>query len=364
MPLKQIASFSVSYLQILDEDGVVDTKLEPELPPEKLLQMYRWMSLGREADQRMLKLQRQGRVGTFGPCTGQEAISVGAAMAMGKDDWFVGSFRELAGRLVRGEPLSNPYLFHNGFEEGNLLPADHNKRLLPINIIVGSQCLHAAGVGYAMKYRREKAAVVAFMGDGATSEGDFHEGLNFAAVWLAPVVFISQNNQWAISIPREKQTSSRTLAQKGIAYEIPCLQIDGNDALAVYKAVRDALEKAYAGEGPSFIEAITYRLMMHTTADDPTKYRPNEEVERWWQKEPLLRFRKYLTNKGLWDDAQQAALEQEIKAEVDAAVKDFESRNYFKPDAPFDHVFGTRHAHLEDQRRQFLAKLAEEANDA
>ena len=237
-------------------------------------------------------------------------------------------------------------------------------RTLPNAVIVGSQTLHAVGIGYALKYNKEKAASLVFFGDGATSEGDFHEGMNFAAVWQAPVVFVSQNNQWAISIPREKQTRSRTLAQKAIAYEMPCLQIDGNDALAVYKAVRDALERAYAGEGPSFIEAITYRLMMHTTADDPTKYRSNEEVEKWWQREPLLRFRKYLTNKGLWDDAKQAALEAEVKEEVDTAVKEFEARSDFKPDAPFDHVFGTEHAVIAEQRREFLAHLEKEADDA
>ena len=364
MPLKQIAKFSVSYLQILDEKGNVDEKLAPDLSPDEIVDLYRWMFLAREADQRMLKLQRQGRVGTFGPCTGHEAVSVGAAMAMNEKDWFVGAFRELGGRLVRGEPLTNTYIFHNGYEEGNLLPEGHIRRLMPFNIIVGSQCPQAAGIGYALKYRQEKAAAVVFLGDGATSEGDFHEGMNFAAVWQAPVVFISQNNQWAISRPRDKQTRSQTLAQKGIAYGIPSLQVDGNDALAVYKAVQDALARAYADEGPSFIEAVTYRLMMHTTADDPTKYRPDEEAQQWWPKEPLLRYRKYMVKKGIWDDARQEELEREIKVQVDAAVKDFESRSGQKPDAPFDHVFGTKHEVIEEQRREFLANLQEEAADA
>jgi pyruvate dehydrogenase E1 component alpha subunit len=364
MPLKEQGNWSVSYLQILDEEGNVDKKLEPDLSPEQLKAIYRWMFLAREADQRMLKLQRQGRVGTFGPCTGQEACCVGAAYAMGEKDWFVGAFRELGGRLVRGEPLTNAYLFHNGYEEGNLQPRGAEQRLLPINIIVASQCLHAAGLGYALKYRGEKAAVVAFMGDGATSEGDFHEGLNFAGVWQAPCVFISQNNQWAISIPREKQTRSETLAQKAIGAGIPGIQVDGNDALAVYQATRDALERAYAGEGPTLIEAITYRLLMHTTADDPSKYRSEEETQEWWKKEPLLRFRKYLEKKEIWDEEQQAALEQEIKAQVDAAVQEFESRADFKPDAPFDHVYGTRHTEIEEQRQEFLTVLKEEADDA
>jgi pyruvate dehydrogenase E1 component alpha subunit len=363
MPRKEIATFSVEYLQILDEEGRVDEELEPDLPPEELLRMYRGMVLAREADQRMLNLQRQGRVGTFGPSTGQEAVSVAAACAMGSDDWFVGAFRELGGRLVRGEPLTHPYLFYNGYEEGNVQPAEA-RRLLPINIIVASQCLHAAGVGYALKLRGERAAAVAFMGDGATSQGDFHEALNFAAVWQAPVVFISQNNQWAISIPRSQQTHSRTLAQKGIAYDVPCIQIDGNDVLACRVAVQEALERAYAGGGPTFIEAVTYRLLMHTTADDPKRYRTSAEEEDWWRKEPLPRYRDYLIAKGVWDVDRDEELLGEIKAEVDRAVKEFEARSDFAPDAPFDHVYGTSHPEIEVQRRAYLANLRQEAGDA
>lgn len=363
MPLKEIGKFSVSYLQILDEDGKVDTKLEPDLDEQELLTIYRRMVLAREADQRMLKLQRQGRVGTFGPNTGQEAISVGAASAMGENDWFLGAFRELGGRLTRGEPLTHGYIFHNGYEEGNVQP-DSARRLLPINIVVGSQTLQAVGIAYAMKYRREKAAAVTFFGDGATSQGDFHEAMNFAAVWQAPVVFVCQNNQWAISIPRSRQTRAKTLAQKAIGYDMPGIQVDGNDALAVYQATREALERAYAGEGPTLIEAMTYRLLMHTTADDPSKYRDEKEAEAWWQKEPLIRFRKYLMNKGFWDEAKDEALQKEIAAEVKAAVAEFEARQDYRLDAPFDHVFGTKHEVIEEQRREFLAQLAKEASDA
>jgi pyruvate dehydrogenase E1 component alpha subunit len=364
MPIKVIEKFDVPYMRILDEKGVVDKKLEPELSEEQLVKIYRDMYLAREGDQRMLKMQRQGRVGTFGPCSGQEACVVPSATALGENDWFVGAFREMGGRMVRGEPISNCYLFHNGFEEGNVLPETASKRMLPINIIVGSQTLHAAGIGYAMKYRKEKAAVIVYMGDGATSEGDFHEAMNFAAVWKAPVIFLCQNNQWAISIPREKQTASSTLAQKAIAYGMPGIQVDGNDALAVYKATKDALDRAYAGEGPTFIEAVTYRLMMHTTADDPTRYRTEEEVEEWRKIEPLIRFRKYLEAKGYWDDKKQAAFEEEIKNEVDQAVKDFESQSGFKPDAPFDHVYGTTHEEIEEQRQEFLASLKEDSSNA
>lgn len=362
MPRKTLAEFKVEYLQVLDEDGNVDRDLEPDLSDDDLLRLYRGMVRARELDQRMLKLQRQGRIGTFGPCTGQEAPSTAAALAMQDDDWFVGAFRELGGRLMRGEPLTNTLYFHNGWEEGNRLAPEVGRRMLPFTIIVASQCLHAAGVGYAAKLRGQGEAVVCFMGDGATSEGDFHEGMNFAGVWKAPVVFVSQNNQWAISVPRDRQTSSRTIAQKAVAYDMPCLQVDGNDALACYVAVQEALERARRGEGPSFIEAVTYRLMMHTTADDPRKYRTEEEEQLWWSREPLLRFEKYLVGKKIWDQAKEDALRTELRAEVDAAVQEFEAQKPWPADLPFEHVYAEKHPSIERQHREFLANLKEEAD--
>lgn len=361
MPEKVIEEFSVPRLEILDENAVVDEKLEPQLGDEQLINMYRAMQLARESDERMLKLQRQGRIGTFGPCTGQEACVVGPAFAMAENDWFVSAFRELGARLHLGESLTDQLLYYNGFEEGTVRP-NGDGRLLPISVIVGAQTLHAVGIAYAMKYRKEKSAVLVFMGDGATSEGDFHEAMNFAAVWQAPVIFICQNNQWAISVPRDKQTKSKTIAQKAIAYQMPGIQVDGNDVLATYSATKDALERAYQGKGPTLIEAVTYRLTMHTTADDPKKYRTDAEVEEWLGREPLIRFRKYLENKGIWNDEKQTALDEEIKQEIEVAVQKFEARTEFKPDAPFDHVFGTKHDVIEEQRQEFLASL-EEANN-
>jgi pyruvate dehydrogenase E1 component alpha subunit len=364
MPLKVIEEFSVSRLQILDEEGNVDKKLEPEIAPDLLLKIYRAMVLAREADQRMLKLQRQGRIGTFGPSSGQEATAVGAAAAMTDADWFVAAFRELGARLWRGEPLVNSFYYYNGYEEGNVQPAEGSKRTLPNAVIVGSQTLHAVGIGYALKYNKEKAASLVFFGDGATSEGDFHEALNFAGVWKAPTVFFCQNNQWAISVPRSKQTAAKTLAQKAIAHGVRGIQVDGNDVLAVYKATSEALQRARDGEGPTLIEGVTFRLMMHTTADDPKKYRTEEVEKKWWKVEPLIRFRKYLVNKGLWDDAKQEALMEEIKNEIDAAVKEFETPREFKPDEPFDHIFGTEHPDIEEQRQKFLAALELEVSNA
>ncbi len=359
---RRIAQFSVSFLQVLDENGIPDERLMPELNDDELLEMYRAMVVAREADQRQLKLQRQGRMGTFGPCTGQEAAVVGPTYAMTKDDWFVGAFREIGGRLMRGVSLVEEYLYWNGYEEGNYTP--NAGRTLPNAVIVGGQTLHAVGIAYAMKYRGEKSAVVTFLGDGATSQGDVHEAMNYASVWQVPVVFVCLNNQWAISTPRGKQTNSRTLAQKAIAYDMPGIQVDGNDVLATYLATHRALSHARAGGGPTFIEAKTYRLMMHTTADDPTKYRPREEEDVWWTRDPLPRFREFLERRELWGAEREESLLAEVRADIDASVKELESRGAPKPDTPFDHVFGTTHEMIEEQRALFFEHRKQEAEDA
>lgn len=359
MTLSVIETPTIHHLQILEPDGRVDRDLEPDLEDHEVIRMYRTMVLAREADQRLLKLQRQGRVGTVPLSTGQEAASLGPAFAMQEGDWLSGSFRELAARLHRGEPLARYLLGYNGYEEGNINSGDGgaDPRILPISIIVGAQALHAVGIAYAIQYRREQSAVVTFAGDGATSEGDFHEALNFAAVWQAPVVFVVQNNKWAISIPFAGQTRSESIAHKAIAYGIPGIRVDGNDALATYQATKDALDRARSGGGPTLIEAVTYRLMMHTTADDPTKYRSKQEEEESWSLEPLVRFRKYLESRGCWDGRREEALRAEITAEVEAAVQTFEAFTGFAPDAPFDHVFGTTHPEIEKQRQQFRRRL-------
>jgi pyruvate dehydrogenase E1 component alpha subunit len=356
-------TFGIRRLGILDENGDYDSEHEPKLSVEELDRLYRAMVLAREVDDRLLKLQRQGRIGTFPPCTGQEASTCAPTLAMAEKDWFVGSFREMGGRLMRGEPIENAFIYYNGYEEGNTFPG--GDRTLPISVIIASQMLHAVGIGYAMKLRSDSdSAVVCFMGDGATSEGDFHEALNFASVWQVPVVFICQNNHWAISVPRRRQTGSRTLAQKAIAYDIAGVQVDGNDPLAMYQATKEALDRAHAGKGATLIEAVTYRMRMHTTADDPNKYRSEDEVQRWEKRDPLTRFRTYLERKGIWGDEQQRQLEAEVKQRIEEAVKAFESRTDFKPDAPFDHVFGTRHAVIEQQRAEFLDNLKRETSDA
>src|SRR3989441_47532 len=281
----------VESLSILDRDGNPDAALEPKLAPGELRSLHRAMVLARRFDERMVRLQRQGRIGTFAPIKGQEASRLGSVITLRATDWMVPSFRETAAMIWRGWPIEKILLFFAGYVEGGRPAPD--QRDLPITIPVGTQLPHAVGLAYAAQYRGDDAAVMAYFGDGATSEGDFHEALNFAGVWHVPVVFVCQNNQWAISVPLKKQTHSKTIAQKALAYGLPGIQVDGNDVLAVYTAAREAVERARAGEGPTLIECVTYRLGVHTTADDPTKYRTQEEVRAWEEKEPRTRGRAY-----------------------------------------------------------------------
>jgi pyruvate dehydrogenase E1 component alpha subunit len=345
--------FQVEYLSILDSDGNLDTSLEPAISPDDLKRLYRAMLLGRRLDERMIRLQRQGRIGTFAPIKGQEASQIGAVATLRAVDWMVPSFRETAAMLWRGWPIEKLLMLYAGYLEGGQPAPDQHD--LPVTIPVATQLPHAVGLAYAAQYRGDDALVMAFCGDGATSEGDFHEALNFAGVWHVPVVFVVQNNQWAISVPLKKQTHSRTLAQKALAYGLPGLQVDGNDVLAVYAACREAIERARGGDGPTLIECVTYRLGMHTTADDPTKYRSAEEVEAWERKDPLTRFSAYLQKKNLLDDG----LAESIDAEIAAAVQRFEALGAPDPLTMFDHAYGDRPAHLQAQRAALAERLSQ-----
>jgi pyruvate dehydrogenase E1 component alpha subunit len=347
--------FQVEYLSILDSDGTLDAALEPELSRDELTRMYRAMLLGRRLDERMVRLQRQGRIGTFAPIKGQEAAQIGSVATLTPRDWMVPSFRETAAMLWRGWPIEKMLLFFAGCLEGGQ-PAP-TQRDLPITIPVATQLPHAVGLAYAAQYKDDDAVVMAYFGDGATSEGDFHEAANFAGVWHVPVVFVCQNNQWAISVPLKKQTNSRTLAQKALAYGFPGIQVDGNDLLAVYAATRDAVARARAGEGPTLIECVTYRLGVHTTADDPTKYRSEDEVKAWEKKDPLTRLVPYLERKGV----ATAGVEADVDAEIAGAIERFEAMPAPDPVAIFDHVYATRPPHLERQRAEMIERLAEVA---
>src|SRR5215510_8816937 len=343
--------FQVEYLSVLDSDGNLDTALEPKLADHELKSLYRSMLLGRRLDERMVRLQRQGRIGTFAPTKGQEAAQMGSIFTLRPPDWMVPSFRETAAMIWRGWPIEKLLLFFAGHVEGGR-PAD-DQHDLPITIPVATQLPHSVGLAYAAQYRGDDVAVMAYFGDGATSEGDFHEAMNFAGVWHVPVVFVCQNNQWAISVPLKKQTHSRTIAQKALAYGIPGIQVDGNDVLAVYAAAREAVERARAGQGPTLIECVTYRLGVHTTADDPSKYRSEEEVTMWERKDPLTRFRAYLEKKNLLE----TGLEEQVDAEIARSVAAFEATGPADPLIMFDHVYGTPPPHLLEQREDLARRL-------
>jgi pyruvate dehydrogenase E1 component alpha subunit len=345
-------------LSILDEHGQLDREMEPTIPEEILGKMYRAMLLGRRFDEKMLELQRTGRIGTFPPIKGQEAAQIGSVIHLGENDWFVPSFRETAAEIMRGRSMESVLLYYNGYNEGTLIPPA--QRDLPMSVPVGSQILHAVGLGYAAKYRRSGEVVMAIFGDGATSEGDFHEALNCAAVYQCPVVFVCQNNQWAISIPLAKQTRSRTIAEKALAYNLPAMRVDGNDILAVYVAAAEAVARARSGGGPTLIECVTYRIMMHTTADDPKKYRSDEEVEPWRQRDPLTRFSAYLAEKGVLNTTNKERLDEEVREEIRLAIDKAESRmrDLGQPLDMFEHVFAEMTPQLRRQREQLAGELA------
>ncbi|MBM3221164.1 MAG: pyruvate dehydrogenase (acetyl-transferring) E1 component subunit alpha [Candidatus Rokubacteria bacterium] len=345
--------FQIDYLSILDSDGILDDALDPDIPPDLLQRMYRAMLLGRRLDERMVRLQRQGRIGTFAPIKGQEAAQIGSVATLTPRDWMVPSFRETAAMLWRGWPIEKMLMFFAGYLEGGS-PAP-GQRDLPITIPVATQLPHAVGLAYAAQYRDDDAVVMAYFGDGATSEGDFHEAANFAGVWHVPVVFVCQNNQWAISVPFKKQTHARTIAQKALAYGFPGIQVDGNDLLAVYAVTKEAVDRARNGDGPTLIECVTYRLGVHTTADDPTKYRSEDEVKAWEKKDPLTRLVPYLERKGL----RTSGVEEELDAEIAAAVERFEAAPAPDPLMVFDHVYAERPPHLDRERSEMMERLAE-----
>ncbi|MBI5174471.1 MAG: pyruvate dehydrogenase (acetyl-transferring) E1 component subunit alpha [Candidatus Obscuribacter sp.] len=359
MPRKPIELPQIEYMSILDEDAVVDKALEPKIAEEELKNIYRYMLLARRTDERMLMMQRQGRLGTFPQSSGHEAISMGSCIHLKKSDWHVPAYRELAGLLYRGWSIDSTLLYWNGFEEGARPPEGVND--LPVCVPIASQLLHAAGIGMGMNLRGEKGVVMTYFGDGASSEGDTHEAMNFAAVYQAPVVFMCLNNQYAISVPLSKQMRNATLAQRAIAYGMPGIRVDGNDVLAVYVAAKEAVERARAGEGPTLIEGLTYRFTPHTTADDPKRYRSEEECNLWTKREPLNRFKKYLLNKGVYTEAQLTALEEELDAEIKAAIARTEaaavSEELSNPLAMFDYLYADMPPYLNEQREELKSHL-------
>ena len=349
----------LGLLRVLRDDGSADPETDPHLPPDQALRAYREMKRLRLLDARMILLQRQGRVGFYGACTGQEATPIAAALAIEPGDWVFQALRESVMMLVRGFPLTQyvAQVFGNSGDilKGRQMPSHMSGR--SVNQVSWSSCLgpqlpQAVGAAWAAKLKREPTVVLGFVGDGATSEPDFHAAMNFASVFKTPSVLICQNNHWAISVPSAKQTASATFAVKGRAYGIPSVRVDGNDLLAVYSAVSRAVARARRGEGTTFIEALTYRIGAHSTSDDPTKYRTQEEVDVWLARDPLARLRRYVVAQGLLDDASDATLEEELNAEIAAAITEVEAFGPPERDSLFDDVYAELPWHLVEQREE------------
>jgi pyruvate dehydrogenase E1 component alpha subunit len=352
MPIKTVYKAQIDYLQILDEDGKLDEKLAKDtLTDDDVLYMYEQMTIGRHFDEIAFKLQRSGRMGTYPQNKGQEAAAMASGYAAKKGvDFLVPCYRENLALFHHGLPMHYILLHWMGDERGNQIP--EGVHMTPLAIPIGTQMLHATGIAWAFKIRKEPRVAITYFGDGATSEGDFHEAMNFAGTFQLPVVFFCQNNQWAISVPRETQTASETIAQKAIAYGMPTIQVDGNDIFAVYKAAREAIERAREGGGPSFIEAVTYRLGDHTTADDARRYRDAQELEAWQARDPLIRVRKYLERKDLWNSDKQAKLDERAKTITAEVVKAAEGIEKPTADDMFDYTFAPPlPAELERQKR-------------
>ena len=343
-------------VRVLDEEGDVVGDV-PDLDDETLVEMYRQMRLARRFDKRAVSLQRQGRMGTFPPLSGQEGSQIGSAYALEAEDWLFPSYREHAAAVARGLPLERILLYWMGHEAGNRIPEDAN--VFPVAVPIATQIPHAVGAAWAAKLRGQQRAFLCHFGDGATSEGDFHEALNFAGVFDTPTVFFCNNNQWAISVPRERQTASETIAQKAVAYGFEGVQVDGMDPLAVYKVTREAVRKARdPDEGrrrPTLIEAVQYRFGAHTTADDPTVYRTDEEVEEWKQRDPIPRLESFLRETGRLDDEAVEAIEEDVETEVADAIDAAESVPRPDPGEMFEHVHAEMPRDLRDQRDAFEA---------
>jgi pyruvate dehydrogenase E1 component alpha subunit len=344
---KKFSATEKKIFRILDEEGrILSPAQMPDIGDDQLVRAYHDMLFARTADTMTVSYQRQGRIFTYPPNFGQEAIHGAAAQVIRHDDWLVPAFREMGAWLAKGATLKDIFLYFMGNEVGNSWPAAHH--MLPIAVPIASQLVHAAGIGYAIKYKKLDEVVFAFVGDGGTSEGDFHEALNFAAVWKVPVVFIVQNNQFAISVPFRMQTASDGIAIKSVAYGMPGFQVDGNDFLAMLTVLQEASDYCRAGNGPVLIEAVTYRMGAHTTSDDPTKYRSREEEEIWEKRDPLKRLKKYLEGKNLLEPGIEESLIEQYQAEVDRLFIEAENQ----PPYPLEDVFKYMYADLPDDLRK------------
>lgn len=342
-----IVSFEIPFLCYLNAQGEPEQAL-PSFSQDTtlMLALYRMMMQTRIFDTKAIALQRTGQLGTYPSTLGQEAVCVGIGAAMKPEDVLCPYYREYGAQFWRGVSMEHILLYWGGDERGSDFSPKHD---FPVCVPIASQTLHAVGVATAFKLRKEARVVVTTVGDAGTSRGDFYEAMNVAGIWNLPVVFVINNNQWGISTPRSKQTKAHTLAQKGIAAGISCIQIDGNDIIAVTQAVTQAIDTARSGGGASVIEAMTYRLCDHTTADDATRYRPQGEWEAYKKLDPILRFRRYLERQSLWDATQEAHLIQALQAAVMQAVEHYLAIPRRAPESMFDHLYESLPCYYNEQ---------------
>lgn len=343
--------------QVMDSNGNVLLEDHQALVTEKKVkQFYTDMMRIRLFDRKAISLQRQGRIGTYAPFEGQEASQAGSAFALFDEDWMFPTYRDHGAAMIFGHSLRNILLFWNGRNEGCIPP--EGKKIFPPAIPIATQIPHAAGAAWAEKQKGTKNAAICYFGDGATSEGDFHEGLNFASVFKSPVVFFNQNNQYAISVPITKQMNSKTIAQKGLAYDIPGVRVDGNDVFAVYTKVQEALDRARNGEGPTLIEAMTWRYGAHTTSDDPAKYRDqNTNLERRSEYDPLVRLERWLKDHDCFSEDWLKEIEELAMAEINEAVIEMESFHPPDPAVIFDYVFAKPTWTIAKQKQAYFESI-------
>ncbi|MCE1248358.1 MAG: pyruvate dehydrogenase (acetyl-transferring) E1 component subunit alpha [Firmicutes bacterium] len=353
--------YKPEIISVINDDGYADPAVDPEISNDDLLKYYRLMLLVRIMEENLLDWQRQGRIGFYAPCTGQEACHIAAAAAIEDRDWIFAQYREPGAILLRGWPLRTFFAQTLGNSEdimkGRQMPdhfGDPEMRFVTPSSPIGTQISQAVGAAMAAKLKGDDVISLVYFGDGATSSSGFHDGLNFAGVFKAPVIFFCQNNQYAISLPLEKQTASENIAIKGQAYGMEGIRVDGNDFPAVYKAVKYAADKARNGGGPTLIEAVTYRLGPHSSSDDPSRYRTRDEEKQWWQKDPIVRFENYLRNKGLLQDDYIESLRASLQTTISETFREAEMVEPPHPETLFDDVYDHLTWNLEEQKQELI----------
>ncbi|PDM40964.1 pyruvate dehydrogenase (acetyl-transferring) E1 component subunit alpha [Parageobacillus yumthangensis] len=346
--------FQFPIIQIMNEQGcIVRSEYREQITKELVMTMYRHLIRTRMFDRKCVSLQRQGRIGTYVPYEGQEACQVGSALALRNGDWMFPTYRDHGAMMTFGRSLTQTLLYWKGRTEGCIPP--EGRKIVPPSVPIATQLPHAAGAACAEKWKGTKNAVIVYFGDGATSEGDFHEGLNFASVFNAPVVFFNQNNQYAISVPITRQMKTKTIAQKALAYDIPGIRIDGNDIFAVYFETQQALERARNGGGPTLIEAVTWRYGAHTTSDDPSKYRDQEESKRRRETtDPIKRIERFMQQEGWWDEQWMNQVQKEVSVEIEQAVAEMERYPKANPADMFDYVFAQPTWTIAEQKNAYF----------